>query len=270
MRKIAATLLFALAASAHGDELKLKDGKTLEWAALRDQGEYYELETPAGTKVMVKKSDVDRVVTTAPQAALTGATFAFDRKAKLVTVDLLQKIDPKKDGVVGAWSLKGPALTGVAPSHLQPMGADHGKIQFPGTPPEEYDLTATFERKEGAEDIAFGLIGGGKQVVFAFDAWGTWSGLFDVDGKGCDKSGLGVQGKVLENGKPRTVVFMVRKDALVVKLDGKDHWVWKAEWDKVSANPYHAIAAKNLLWIAIYKSTYSISMLRLSYVKTNP
>lgn len=265
-------LLAAIVAAPHAwaDEIQLKDGKKIEWAALRDQGDSYEIETPQGNKVTVKKADVDKIVPTAPGSALTGAQFSFDAKKKLTTVDLLGRVDPKKDGLSGTWSAKGPALVGVSPSHLNPMGADHGKLQISYTPPEEYDLTCTFERKDGSEDIGFGLIGGGKQVVFAFDAWANWSGLFDVGGQGCDKSGLGVQGKSIENNKPRTVVFMVRKDALVVKLDQKDHWIWKAEWDKCSVNPYHSIVAKNFLWITTYKSTYSISALKISFLKAAP
>lgn len=270
MKKLMILAILAFGPAAAADELQLKDGKKVEWAALRDQGDTYEVETPQGNKVTVKKSDVEKFVPTTPGTALTGASFSFDAKKKLTTVDLLARVDPKKDGLSGQWSVKGGAVVGVSPSHLLPMGADHGKLQISYTPPEEYDLTCTFERKDGSEDLGFGLIGGGKQVVFALDAWASWSGLFDVDGKGCDKSGLGVQGKAIENNKPRTIVFMVRKDALVVRLDGKDHWVWKAEWDKCSVNPYHSIVAKNFLWLTTYKSTYAISALKVSFLKAAP
>jgi hypothetical protein len=50
---VLATLILAGTVSA--DELVLKDGKKIEWKTITDEGDTYEVTTPQGTKITVKK-----------------------------------------------------------------------------------------------------------------------------------------------------------------------------------------------------------------------
>src|SRR4051812_287373 len=75
-----AFLFLLLTTTVWGDELILKDGKRVEWVALRDLGDAYEVETPQGTKISVKKDDVDSLAKKKAPELLTGAAITFDKK----------------------------------------------------------------------------------------------------------------------------------------------------------------------------------------------
>src|SRR5436190_14985623 len=161
MRHVIALLL--LVAPGWADEIQTKDGKKIEFKNLSDEGDFWELTTPQGTKVTVKKADFERFSPGGmKEVPLTGASFTFDKKRKLEVLDLFTKIDPKKDALGGTWKLAGGTLVG--PVQL-------GKIQTSYTPPEEYDLTIVAERKDRNPGLAVGLIGGGRQFSWHFD-WG--------------------------------------------------------------------------------------------------
>jgi hypothetical protein len=181
--------------------------------------------------------------------------------SKKPSIDLLSRIDAKRDSVAGTWQKNGNVLvgTGVGP---------HAKCVLNYTPPEEYDLSVVVERKEGADDFFVGLIAGKTQFTFHFDGIKQWAGPLLVDGKIMTVNGLGISGKVFENGKPRTVQFMVRKEALVVRLDGKDFFSWKADWKRVSLDPVLAVPKKDTLFIGVFESTWSFSKVVLSPSKS--
>ena len=265
MRFLIIVLFLALPAMA--DELILKDGKKIEWKLLSDEGDTYEVSTPQGTKVTVKKDDVERLAKSRLPEVLTGATFTFDKKRKLETVDLFTKIDPKKDVVGGSWKFVGSSLVGTR------TGADNAKLQIGFTPQEEYDLMMTIERKETLGDapgIMIGLIGGGKQFGFFLDRAGGLNGPTLIDGQNNLNNGLGIPGKFFEKGKPRTIVFMVRKEALIVMVDGKDYFSWKADWNKVSVEAFFAVQSKNTLFLAIESATFQIQKAVVTTPKAQP
>jgi len=250
-----------LAMPVSADELTLKDGRKIEWSAIRDLGDTYEVETPRGLKVIFKKDEVEMFVQTKPVAALTGATFTFDKSKKLETVDLLRAIDLKRDIVTAAWRLNAQGLSGEG------SGSTHAKIHVPVTPPAEYDLTIVAQRTGGMDDLGIGLVGGGNQVVLFLDAaQGTVSGPGAIDGKGPAEAGLAKNEKFFE-GKPRTIVCMVRKEALIVQVDGKDYIVWKADWTKVSVPRMLAVPKKDVLFLTAFRSSFQISRMALSYPK---
>lgn len=255
-----ASLILALASVCLGDELVLKDGKTVSWKSITDGGDVYEVVTDEGAKVTIQKSDVVSFQKTKPATALTGATMTFDRKVKLTTTDLLKAVDAKRDAVAGSWTLAGGKLTGAPPAE------GHGRFIIPVTPQEEYDLTMVVTRKNGTEDLGVGIVGGGKQVTYIFDAFnGKVCGLYLVGGRGADTNGTGVPGPVFEKAT-RTIVFMVRKQGLVVQVDGKDFFSWAADWNNVSVSPAHTtgILAKGVLYLSVYKASFEISRIVLS------
>jgi len=257
-------LLLLLAAPAWPDEIQTKDGKKIEFKNLSDEGDYWEITTPQGTKVTVKKADFERLIPGGMKdSPLTGASITFDKKRKLEQVDLLSKIDIKRDTVTDGWKRLGGVLVGT------PDGRQDSKIEIPYTPSEEYDVTFVTERKEGSGGIYVGLIGGGRQFTMELDGIPT-SGIH-IGGPEAAKVAL--PGKILENKKPRVITCMVRKDALVVRLDGKDWIAWKADWTQLAEVPVSAaVRAKNYLFLGtggVGGCTFNVTQLTLSSPKSN-
>jgi hypothetical protein len=268
MKYLSLMMALALMTVANADELILKDGKKIEWKTLSDEGDSYEVTTPTGTKITVKKEDVDRLAKSRLPELLTGASFTFDKKRKMTTVDLLTKIDIKRDTVMPGWKLSNGVLTGT----LQERS--FAKLNIPYTPPEEYDLQLTIERKDTYGEgvgICVGLIGGGKQFGYFFERNKMSSGPSLVNGANCIDNGLGVAGKFFEKGKVRNLTFMVRRDALVVVADGKDYSIWaKPDWNTVSVDPIAAVPSKNTLFLSMESALYVITRAIVMAPKEQP
>lgn len=252
-----------LLGTSSADELILKDGKKIEWVTLHSDNDSYEVTTPQGTKVIVKKVEVDKIIPSSFAGPLTGATFAFDKKRKLETVDLLAKIDPKKGVVTGSASLNGGKLSG---------GPDFTKVVIPFTPPaDEYDITIVVEREKEGDGLGFTFIGGGNQCMVTIDAQGgTLSGIQLVGGQNIFENGLSLQGRILDLKKPRTLTLMVRKEALLIQLDGKDWFAWKADWSKVAMPQVHMIPGRNQFGIGLSQNSVQISKITYSAPKDKP
>lgn len=263
---LTAALAAISAVSAAGDTFVLKDGKQVEGTIVKDKGDAYEMETEKGARVLLKKADIEKILPVARPPdlpLLTGATFTFDKKTKLDTVDLLASIDPKKDAISGTCKLAGKALALTSADNV------HAKLQVPHPLPEEYDLTMEIARKDGADDFFVGLTGGGRPFTFHFDAFkGAWSGIQLIDGKAAPEADLGIAGKkVFANGAARTVVFMVRKEALIVRLDGKDFFAWKADWSRVSLAALFVGPSKNAVLVGAFSSTWHVTQMKLTTPK---
>jgi len=251
-------LLCCLSASA--DVIVLKDGKTVEWRSLTAVNDGYEVVTSKGERLSIKKADIDRIVIEDDKekgVALTGATFTFEKK-KSTTIDLLPKVILKGEDTIGNWKFAGGQLVAGA------SGAERPRTPLDFVPPEEYDLTVTLEAKDQVCQLAVGLVGGGKQVAYHFDAFGgTQSCLALIGGA----NGEVVPGRVFQPNKPKTVKFMVRKEALIVQVEGKDFWSWKADWKQVALHPSVAIRPKDKLFLVICDGTWKISAMSLTQPK---
>lgn len=265
MKKMTLALLLSTFPCS-ADEIVLKDGRRITWKSVVDEGDSYNVETRDGKRLTLKRSEVYRFEATAPvdPLPLTGATFTFDRKGKLEVVDLLGKVNLRRDVVAGVWKASGGRLNGVG------SGGENGRIQIPHTPvPEEYDLTLAIERKAGVDNIGVGLIGGGNQFMYYFDvdpAFGVFSGILVPAGAG-HRRVIETPGEVFPVGKLRTVVFMVRKEAFIVQVDGKDFAAWKPDWSTLSILPQCAVQRKDVLSLSIQKSGFEIHRMTLTSVK---
>jgi hypothetical protein len=223
-------LLLALPCLA--DEVLLKDGRKIEFRSLEDAGATYTVTTPEGTRVVVKRADVEGFAKTEPASALTGASISFDKKSKTDSVDLLKKIEDK-DFLIGSWKL----LPDGSLHLTAPTGVENACCQIRHVPAsDEYNLTLVVERTEGEDNIAVAFpTPGGFQCQFFFDVdKGKYSAVLTPGGPdGHLKASVPVQGKQLSIKKPRTIVFMVRKTGLVVQLDGKDVTTFRTDWTKI-------------------------------------
>jgi len=230
-----------------GDDLVMKDGRRVPWKSLVDEGESYAVETKDGQKLKVKKAEIERIAFD-ESLPLTGATFTLDRK-RSVSIDLLAK--PPLPSEDKSWKAVPGGLLGTTPAGARPAVVfDFGPL------PEEYDLSLTLELKEDAGEIAVGIVGGGKQVLYHFDAYGgTKSCLGDVGGANGDT----IVGRVFQRAKPRTARFMVRRQALIVQVDEKDFYTWRADWSKVSIPESYAAKAKDRLFLVACGGTWKVS-----------
>ena len=251
-KSLALPLLLFTVGLASADTLVMKDGKVIPWQGLRDLGDTVEVETLQGTKITVAKKDIDRVIFANPQTALTGATFTFDKKSKLEAIDLLTKIDVKK-ALNGEGRLSGGTLTLVGNT-----ASAHSKFPITHTPPEEYDITIVVTRKSGADDFIVGLVGGGKQFNFHFDV--DKSSLAHANG--CETKKATVFGK-----ESRTVRFMVRREGMVVQVDGADFYTVSG-WGSVSLHPLLAIPDKGALFLGALNSTFVVQKMILTSPKS--
>jgi serine/threonine protein kinase len=96
--------------------------------------------------------------------------------------------EPSRDSIEGSWKFAG---TGLVSNR-----AAHARIELPWKAPAEYDLRATFIRRDGADDVVILL------------PWRGATFLWSV--------------RALENGASNTVVFRVRKDGIASILMGKN------------------------------------------------
>jgi len=195
------------------------------------------------------------------EVPLTGAAFTFDKKRKLDAVDLLSRIDIKRDAITDGWKKTGNLLIGT------PDGIKSSRIELAVTPPEEYDLTVVVERREGNDQFTVGLIGGGNIFFVYFDwARGSASGIGEVSG--ANPADVKKAGVFFENKKPKTITCMVRKEALIIRADGKDWMAWRADWTKVSAGQA-VLRSKNLLFLQCDgpNNVFNVSQVTLNYPK---
>ncbi|HVE42499.1 MAG TPA: hypothetical protein VNM14_21650 [Planctomycetota bacterium] len=260
MRLLIIALLLALPAAA--DELVLKNGTTVEWTSLKDLGESFEVESKGGVKLEVKKSEVARIDfrsrasdasdAAKADAALTGATFTFDKSLKLVQFDLLKSIDTK-ESKTGDWKI----ANGVMLADGSKLGGACAHLETSYVPPEEYDLTMTVEQVQGKNHFTTGLVGGGKQFCVSFNYEGSgWNGIHSIDGKTPPDSKFSVKENLFPKpGTKRLVQIMVRKFGVAVRVDGKDYMAFKGDWSRVASPGGEYVADKKTSLFFLVKCT---------------
>jgi len=207
-----------------GDDLILKDGRRIAWKSVTDEGDTYSVEMKDGKKLTLKKSEVERLAVGSEEPArpLTGATFTMDPK-RAVTVDLLPKA--KTESTSGAWKTVGRVLTNTGENSARVT------VSFDFDMPEEYDLILQVERGGGTGGFDVGIVSGDSTGAFHFDAFSAASSFF---GMMSGQFGPKQDGQVFRTGKSRTVKVSVRKDAVLVQLDGKDYWKSRVDWKAVT------------------------------------
>lgn len=227
-------LLAILASPLLADEVLLKDGRRVEFKSVEDSGETYTIVTPEGSRVVVKRSEVDGFAKTEPAVALTGAAMSFGKSSKLDSVDLLKKVETDKDFLAGVWKFQSDGSLVLS----APTAVDNGCVQIRFAPPsEEYNLCLVIERTEGDDNIGITFPApGGRQCQFYFDVdKGKYSSVLTPGGpEGHLKASTPVSGRQFVAKKSRTVVFMVRKGGLVVQIDGRDLTTFRTDWSKIA------------------------------------
>jgi len=229
------------------DEVILKDGKSVEFRVLKDNGETIEVQTVDAKTITIAKKDVKDVKLYVPKAPLTGATFTGDLTKGGGVTNLLPLIKPKEHATSGEWRFAGGALSGK-----------NGLLDVPHIPPASYDVEIVVERREGESDLCIGLVGGGKPFAIMFDCGkGSWSGISAIDGKRSYENESRTNGKMLHPRKAVRIVCAVRADGVVVLVDGKEFIRWSGEPKRLS-HPDRPDKYQNLFLYAL-ESSFVIS-----------
>ena len=187
-------------------------------------------------------------------------------------IDLLKLVDPKKDCVKpGIWSIEGNALVRVA---FVKKGVP---INVPFVLPEEYDLALTAERLEGYGSLKIKLAGGGFGFDIELDLHGV-SGIFHVDGKRFHrlktgkKSKKGSSNSTTRRGvlftiqKPSTILCSIRKEHVVVTVDGKRIIDWKGEFKRLSQKRAPLAPDKRITSFTCWFSRFKLSKIELKVI----
>jgi hypothetical protein len=175
-------------------------------------------------------------------------------------VDLLKLIDLKQDVIDGDWALSEGLLVCVKRTAW-------ARVQIPYSPPDEYDLTLVAERREGLEAINIGLARGDRQFHAVVDGWGaTMSGLSMIDNRWANNNETTARGRLLENGKPATIVVRVRNGGVSMTVDGKTVFDWKGDYARLGNIPLLSIPEKRAMYLNSFNSVYHFTKAHLKAV----
>lgn len=243
----------ALSLGLAADEVVLKNGKSIQFRALKDCSDILEIQTVDNQTVPILKSDVKEIRLAIPKAPITGATFVGDGTgASDKPVNLLALIDPKKHAVTGEWRFSNGGLSG-----------GNGSLDVPYIPPgSAYDVEIVLERRDGDDEVNLGLVVDGKPFAFVLD-WGKGAanGLSVISGKAVFENESKIAGRQLVARKPRQILCAVRPDKIVILMDGKEFLRWEGDVKRLS----HAGRVKEQnLWLWAHQSTILVTKYTLT------
>jgi hypothetical protein len=259
VKSLLAFLALSLAGGvALADEVVLRDGRRIQWKSVSTDGDAYTVETKDGKRFTFRKSEIERfsMEDAAPEGkALTGASFSMDPK-RCVTTDLLLKA--KVETTNGAWKHVGKTLvnTGENPSRVS--------VSFDHELPEEYDLTLSIERVSGNFGFDIGIVQGDVTGTFLFDAFNCGCSMFGMIG---GQYATKTDGQIFRPGKARTVKVSVRRDAVLVQLDGKDFWKSRLDWKAVTAFGDIPVPEKRRLFVCAAGGSWKVSTVSMTNLK---
>lgn len=212
MKHILASVILLVSCNlAFGEAVILKSGKKIEWKAIRDKGDSYEVETLDGSVQVVLKKDVERFEIFDVKPVLLGASMSFSGKVK--TAELLGAINAKRDTLFGVVRGGGQGLSVASEIDAPTI------VRVPYKLPDEYDVNLVVERKSEIGNFYVGLYSAGHQFMVEFDCdRGSYSQI-------CGSAGR--RGVAFEKGRPYHILIQVRREAVVVTVDKKEFMVFK-------------------------------------------
>lgn len=249
MKRLILAILFVTCSVSGAQEVVLSDGQKIRWKSLSDAGESITVEDTLGKTTTIPKNKISKITSDSDtqKPPLTGASFAFKKKTKVL--NLMQQINTKEDAFIGTWSAAADAI-----SNKGDVSGGRLMVNYAVTS-DEYDLDIVVERVDGKEYLGVVLVAEGRQFLFVVDSnKGSMSGIWLLDGQGADKAkGDAVKlGSFLAPRQQNQLTFMVRKDGLVVKLNGKDFYILPvSDWKRLSLADYHNIPREKVFGFVI-------------------
>ncbi len=158
--------------------------------------------------------------------------------AGIPKVDVLSRIDVKRESSDGSWKFENGTLSTAAAAAAAANG--NRRLSLPiDNPPEGYDVRLRIDRTSEGNALVLGLVSGGRRALVVMDGFrsrgGLW-GLENIDGQGPLDNGTAVVNQPLKVNEPADLVVQVRKSGIRVDRDGKTLIDWNGSADKLSLN----------------------------------
>ena len=173
--------------------------------------------------------------------------------------DLLNLIDPQRDGVKGTWLRNGADLVSLAD--------EYSRIQIPYMPPDEYDLEISVTREDGNDTFGIGLVMGEHQAMIALDSYSPKvTGLHTLDGK---KANVNESTRRVDALKLKTrskLLCSVRKDKITLTCDDKTILDWSGDPNRLAVQSAFAVPNNRVLFLASMRSVFTIDKIVLTPV----
>jgi len=172
---------------------------------------------------------------------LSGASRDSNAQPVAGSVDLLESIDPQRDGVAGTWMRQESSITSVGGN--QPM------LVLPDAPPAQYRWTVVLERLSGSGSMNLVLAVGDQQTMLVLEGFDKQcSGLNLVSGLSADRNATTTIGPIFRSGTPTTIVCTVRPTDITVQCNDKTiiHWVGSSSQLSLDRRFWSAVPANRL------------------------
>jgi hypothetical protein len=176
------------------------------------------------------------------------------------TVDLLKRVEPKRDSITGVWYFADDGAL-VCP----PVRA--ARLQVSADLPDEYVLSFTVERKTGNNSFVFGVpLAGGRRAVVVLGArmpLGPTCGLDILDGVPFDSNETSNVGPGFTQNKPAEVVCTVTRNSVAVTIDGKPATKYDGEFTRLSEQEWWKTKDPRAVMLGGWDSEWRISRVEL-------
>ena len=173
------------------------------------------------------------------------------------TVDLLELADPASCWLVGQWSREDDKL--LSPKRY---GA---RIELPYSPPREYRLTLIVEPLDQPNGLILGQRLGDHRFVTLFNhAVGNKyrSAVENVDGRNVGNETT-FNGAMFEKNRLSQVIVTVRKDRVLMSVDGHTIANWKGSADRLSLSDYWKTPDPTAMFLGAYDCRYRFHRITL-------
>ena len=201
-------------------------------------------ESPRSVAVSVRKVEPP---TAAAISAPAKAPFTEQTWAQ--AIDLLKLAQLSRDTVSGRWA--------VDEEELRSDAAEPARIEFPYTPPEEYDFRIEFTQPV-AGNVGQVLFANGHQFGWYMGAYvNSRAGFQMIDGKAMPENPTGVKSSLQANHTYVSLVT-VRKNGVKAYLDGQLLSQWTTDFHDMSLFPDSKLRGTDVLgvWTAAATTTF--------------
>ncbi len=233
-------------------------------------GIYFFLSLPAKSK---PASSPAPAVPTTPSP-----TLRLDPQKPFAKVNLLDLIDPARDTVLGEWKWTSSGDLTVAMAdpngeNTPPESLARIAIPVPASElPPEYDITTTFTRHSGTKPITLIFTNGSNQAALEIGAWTRdndvykqWVWINTISKRPLSDS-PSRSGITIETSRKYTAVLKVRKDKIILTLDGSE--VFRTETDSANlSNPVWTLPANASLGLGVCRGSTTFHSLTIQAAK---
>jgi hypothetical protein len=185
---------------------------------------------------------------------------------------LLPVIDLARDVREGAWTIGDDGLQ-------SPYAYVVSRLRIPFSPPSNYALEFTAERRAGADDLLIGLPVAGRPCLVAFDGdSGKQAGLELIDNHwiydAANFTGRRTGTYLFPQGQPVSVTCFVLPDTLVVNCGDQEIVRWHGDPRRLSlahryCPPNYSDEDRKLLWLGSWGTHFRITDLILRPLTTD-